>query len=1092
MNIDKKIIENVIDNLTFKFPYTIDEYVNNPIIENYHYHSYFSNVGMADSPTNNENFAKRIKELNGKCIFSGEHGWQGNQFEVYEIAEKYGLKYRHSTEAYWVKNRLEQDRTNCHICLIALTPKARKDINYILSIANIDGYYGNPRIDLELLLSLNPNEVIVTSACVAGWKYDDAENIWLKVANYFGDNFFFEIQPHNTDKQKELNQKILELSKEHNIQIICGLDSHYIDTEIDDIKREKILEYKKIKYDDEQGWYLDFPNIETIYNRLKEQGVLSEYEIWQSIMNTNVFNSNKAQEIILDKSFKIPSIYKDKTYGEKVKIFKNVLNNEYANEKDKSKARVEGIRYEAEQVIDSKVVDYFLTNRAILQEAINNQGGILTKTSRGSMSSFYINKLLGFTTLDRFNAEVPIYPERFLTKERVQSGQMPDCDFNIAQQEPFVKAARKLIGKESCYPLMAIEKMKTSAAWQMYASVNNIEPTIANEVSKQIKEYEEKKKHLDEDSKDLLDISDFIPKEYIDIYNKSKEYQGIVTNLKVHACAFLLFDGDIRREIGLTSAVSQSTKKRTLVVCAEGKYLDTFGYVKDDFLIVDVVGLIQECWDSINQPVPTFNELRELIKDDDATWDIYAKGIVCCVNQVEKKETAKKAQVYQMKNLGESASFIAGIRPGFKSLLPTFLHREKFTTGESKIDDLLKESSSFILYQESVMKILAYLGLSMAECYTVIKSISKKKYKEHPEKLKALKEQLLKGWTEKIGKTDNFDKVWQVIEDAASYSFNSPHALSMAGDSAYIAYFKAHYPANFYKVAISHYMKKDNKKKIAELMSEANTFFGYKTKLWCFGEDNRDVIVDEKNKTITLAMSSIKDMQKIAPQILYDLGQTNNINNVMQLFENVLKCGVNKTSRNILIKLDYFKNFGTINQLLYGFNIYEKFANSKVISKNKLSEIELKAIQGNFNKETKTQFREINNKKFIFDILKSSTIPPTTDLTKAHYQLQLLGSTNIVIPNCEYYGVESVETNSYGTPFITLYDFQNGMTKQFKCNKKWYDEFKCKQGDIVEVSFSQKKKVRFIGTDENGKNIYQPTGEYEDIIKLYSIIDIEV
>ena len=42
------------------------------------------------------------------------------------------------------------------------------------------------------------------------------------------------------------------------------------------------------------------------------------------------------------------------------------------------------------------------------------------------------------------------------------------------------------------------------------------------------------------------------------------------------------------------------------------------------------------------------------------------------------------------------------------------------------------------------------------------------------------------------------------------------------------------------------------------------------------------------------------------------------------------------------------------------------------------------------------------------------------------------------------------------------------------------------------MSFPQKKKVRFIGTDENGKNIYQPTGEYEDIIKLYSIIDIEV
>lgn len=52
-------------------------------------------------------------------------------------------------------------------------------------------------------------------------------------------------------------------------------------------------------------------------------------------------------------------------------------------------------------------------------------GGILTTTSRGSMGSFYTNKLLGFTTLDRFNSDVPIYPDRFITAERILSGQMP-------------------------------------------------------------------------------------------------------------------------------------------------------------------------------------------------------------------------------------------------------------------------------------------------------------------------------------------------------------------------------------------------------------------------------------------------------------------------------------------------------------------------------------------------------------------------------------------------------------------------------------------------------------------------------------------
>lgn len=80
-------------------------------------------------------------------------------------------------------------------------------------------------------------------------------------------------------------------------------------------------------------------------------------------------------------------------------------------------------------------------------------------------------------------------------------------------------------------------------------------------------------------------------------------------------------------------------------------------------------------------------------------------------------------------------------------------------------------------------------------------------------------------------------------------------------------------------------------------------------------------------------------------------------------------------------------------------------------------------------------FKGIDNVKLMNAIYKSKDIPKTTDLTKAHYQLKLIGGTNVIIPDSEYYGIESTETNSYGTPFITLYDFQNGKTKQFKCNK---------------------------------------------------------
>ena len=67
-------------------------------------------------------------------------------------------------------------------------------------------------------------------------------------------------------------------------------------------------------------------------------------------MNTNVFVA-ECEEIVLDRKFKIPSVHKGKSYKEKCKIYKGILNNAYAKEKEKSKEKADGIRYEAKQVM---------------------------------------------------------------------------------------------------------------------------------------------------------------------------------------------------------------------------------------------------------------------------------------------------------------------------------------------------------------------------------------------------------------------------------------------------------------------------------------------------------------------------------------------------------------------------------------------------------------------------------------------------------------------------------------------------------------------------------------------------------------------
>lgn len=1083
-----KLIEEIIPTLNFKFPYEINDYCKNLYFENYHCHKDFSNPTIADSGESIENYANRCHELKAKCLFSGEHGNQGNHFHVYTVAEKEKLKYRHSTEAYWVKDRHEKDRTNCHIVLVAKNAEGRRDINYALSMANIDGYYYRPRIDLELLMNIPKDNIIVTSACIAGWGYDDASDIWLKIHEHFQDNFFFEVQTNNTDPQKRLNERILRLSEKNKIDIIAGLDSHYIN-DVGEVKRNQILKYKKVTYPEEQGWFMDYPDMLTGLERFANQNVLDEKLALRAFMNTNVF-VNECEEIVLDRSFKIPSMYKDKTYKEKCKIYMNDLNKAYSKEKIKSKDRADGIRYEAKEVMNSGVVDYFLTSKKIVEDAINNEGGILTTTSRGSAASYITNKLIGLTTVDRFNSDIPIYPERFLTKERVDAGMMPDIDLNISDQEPFITATKKLLGEYGCMPLMAVEKLKKKAAWQLYAGANDVEPAMANQISKYIDEYEDALKYAEEDEKEFINVEDYIPEKYIDLFRKSNDYQGITINLKVHACGNLIFDGDIRREVGLITATSKTTGKRTLCACVEGGVLDDFGYVKEDFLIVDSVSLIHKCFKAIGREVPSFEELREMIKDDKSTWDIYEKGITCCVNQCEKSSTTNKVKKYKPKTLAELSAFIAAIRPGFASLLNRFLNRSEYTTGEEKIDELLNDTAHFMLYQESIMKVLSFLGMKMGDTYGVIKSISKKKLKG--EKKEKLLIELKKDWENEFGNLDNFSNVWSVIEDSARYAFNSPHAYSMAGDSAYIAWFKAHHTSTFYEVAINHYQQKNKKDKINALIEESIKFYGYKLGDYKFGNDNRTVTVDEKNKLIYPNLSSVKGFGEGVVNTLYKLG-LKEYSSFIDVLVALTSNSINKTIINKLIRINYFDNYGDVNTLLQTTSYFDLVNGIKQMSKEKAikNNISFKCLE-KYGHETEKQFNKIDSIGLLNELVSNIEYKELSLKEKIDNQHEILGIINFIDPEISkriYYvsGLEVLKTVTN----ITLYEIYSGKTRQVKMWTNQYNKEPFDETNILYIISRDKKNQREPTGEINpktGKKIYKDIpNKYEYWLKKFIV-----
>ena len=370
--------------------------------QNYHCHRMYTNVRISDSAVTPTAYAERAKQFGHGILSSAEHGWQGNYYETYRIAKEYGLKPLIGAEAYWVKDRLEKDRSNCHIFIGARNENGRQALNDVLSEANLTGFYGQPRLDIPLILSLPPKDVIVTTACIAYWRYDDIEDITKEFHKHFGKNFFLEVQYHNTDSQRELNKRILRLHEELKIPLIMGCDSHYITPQQAQVRTD-FLYSKGLDYPDEQGWFLDYPDGDTAYARFADQCVLSHQQICDAMNNTNVFlDIEEYDNPIFNTDIKMPSLFPEGTpqeeknaeyrrliwqgWDEYKKNVSEELHDHYRSE----------IQKEIKTVEDTRMADYFINNYHIIRKGKEN-GGWLTKSGRGSAVSFITNMLLGFT-----------------------------------------------------------------------------------------------------------------------------------------------------------------------------------------------------------------------------------------------------------------------------------------------------------------------------------------------------------------------------------------------------------------------------------------------------------------------------------------------------------------------------------------------------------------------------------------------------------------------------------------------------------------------------------------------------------------------
>ena len=301
-------------------------------------------------------------------------------------------------------------------------------------------------------------------------------------------------------------------------------------------------------------------------------------------------------------------------------------------------------------------------------------------------------------------------------------------DTNVAEQQPFIDASKELLGEDNCHWMLSFKPLQKASAFRLYCKAIGLNINDYNEVAKDLDNY------IDDEN-------------WNKIIEESKHFVGTIESVSQSPCSTLLLSQPISEEIGLLKAGD-------VFVCnIDGINCDKYKYLKNDILQVSIWKIIKDVCKLANILIPTTTELSKLL--DDKTWDIYEKGLTCSINQADSKFATNLIMKYKPRSLAEMSAFVASIRPGFASLLNNFIERKTYTTGVKKLDNLLEDSYHYLMYQESIMKYLIWLGIDESETYTIIKKISKKKFKE--KELEELKIKLKKGWIYVVGKEGSFN-----------------------------------------------------------------------------------------------------------------------------------------------------------------------------------------------------------------------------------------------------------------------------------------------------------------------------------------------
>ncbi len=869
-----------------------------------HVHTQYS---ILDGAAAIDPLLKKAADDGMEALAITDHGNMYGVLEFTQLAKTHNIKPIIGCEMYVTdgsrhEKKGKEDRSGHHMILLAKNMQGYKNLSRLCSIGYLEGFYYTPRIDKEVLFKYHEG-LIATSSCIGGEipqtilkkGREAAEAKLLEYLDVFADDFYLELQRHGLEEQNLVNDVLISFAAKHDVALIATNDCHFINR--DDARAHDILVCLQTGRDLDDDTRMKYSGEEYLKTREEMAELFSDVP---EALDGTMEIAAKVEHYDITQKVMLPTFPLAEGFASEDDYLRHLTykgaNNLYDEITDEIRERLD---FELKVINDMGFAGYFL----IVQDFINKarEMDVAVGPGRGSAAGSAVAYCTGITAIDpvRYN----LLFERFLNPDRIS---MPDIDidFDDEGREKVLQYVIDKYGREKVAQIVTFGTMAARSSIRDVARVLRLPLPDADKLAKLVPDrvgttLKNAYKEVPELAKALKDSHPQVQ----ETLTYAKSLEGSNRQTGVHACGVIIGPTD------LIDCLPLSTQKDTdlPVTQYEGKYVESVGMLKMDFLGLKTLSIMKEAARNIEKRYGTKIDLEHIPLDDEKTYELYQRGDTIGTFQFESQGMREYLKELKPTNIEDLIAMNALYRPGPMDFIPMFIKRKH---GQQKVEyphpwleDILKPTFGIMVYQEQIMQAAQIMaGFTLANADILRRAMGKKKIREMERQKVFFIEGALKKGVEKA----TAEKIFDVMARFAEYGFNRSHSAAYSVVAYRTGYLKANYTPEYMAAVLTHNFS--DIKKITFIMEECQ-----RQKIPVLGPDVNEstfnFVVNDKGE-IRFGLGAIKGVGEGAVENIVSERETNGpFKNIFDFAKRVNLRNVNKRVFESLSRAGAFDRF---------------------------------------------------------------------------------------------------------------------------------------------------------------------------------------